>query len=1079
MEKNIWFPDQQEPILTDDIADKEAYVSYWRLEKDRCINGFYLADGQVFVPGRLYFHTVYWKIAMYVELKNGKKVRQIATPLLRDIDWDIFQDLEKCNEDGKFYALVGSRDFGKSIIAGSCAGHQYTFYPNSECVMSGGAANYIKLATDKVEDGLLNVHTIFKKQRLVSDWKKEVRAGWKDKSTKLPNSKSSNSRILVRNYQEGTDTMAANGTRPSFHLIDEIGTIPNLIGCIKDSDGCWWSGGGNKPSCLVFLAGTGGDMNKGKEAAEVFFAPYSYNILEFENEWEGGGKIGRFISALRAKMAYKEKRTLSSYLGISHPDLDNITILVSNEEKALKEWWEIEYDKAVKSGNSKTILKFKAYWPLKPSDSFIVLTHNNFNTEAAKAQQARLKALDIHPHCIEIFHDGEKLTHRTVDKLPITEFPLKTQDPDAPIQMWEAPIENAPFGLYVAGCLLPGEKVLTERGLINVENVTLFNKLINKEGNKVEIYNLQRYLKKDEDVYKIKMSNTFRTTTFTKEHPIYVSDPIGNNAEPIIEKRFDFNFTKAENVKEGQWIKVPNIFNKKNDFDIDILWDDTAHRIDRLVSSPLKDKDFWWFIGLFLGDGWCNTKKGKISISFNKSEVNHIDKFIDLVARLFNRSVSLRKRDNCIEASFTFDQLHIFLTKHFNKYAGYKKIPDWAKRIDQDLKHQFILGYLDSDGCILYDKKRGYYTQEYVSINLELLEDFQDILLSLGYISSIELLRNEKIVKISNKIIPSHTKKTYRLRIGHNDTIKFKNNLSTENSHKLLKIDLLNIKSTVKSPKKGCFISECGDYIYFKITKIDKTTYSGWVYNFECDTNTFMCHRITTHNCDPYRQGQAEFSDSLGAVYIFKRINNITGEGFQNMFVAAYVARPESKEKWNETARNLIKYYNARTLCENDEYSFIDYMISKGDGHFLEDQPEWLKEYVPNTTVKRGKGIHRSSLTIRNFLDGTFKSYLDEIIHIEKDENGSVTKETTGVSRIPDIMLLEEVCKFSTDTKNKVNTDRVVAAELAVALAFKLNPIIGAVGVTDKRIEAIFNNKKKAQLFAAPKPLFKRRKRIF
>jgi hypothetical protein len=28
-------------------------------------------------------------------------------------------------------------------------------------------------------------------------------------------------------------------------------------------------------------------------------------------------------------------------------------------------------------------------------------------------------------------------------------------------------------------------------------------------------------------------------------------------------------------------------------------------------------------------------------------------------------------------------------------------------------------------------------------------------------------------------------------------------------------------------------------------------------------------------------------------------------------------------------------------------------MKSKGDAHYLERQPEWLKEIVPNTTVKR------------------------------------------------------------------------------------------------------------------------------
>lgn len=659
---NIWFPQQEEPQYN--ASHPEAFIDYWKREKERCTEGFHLADGQVKISGRLYFHTVYAKIAMYIILPNGKKVRKIETPYLRDIDWDIInEDLEECDREGKFYELVGSRDFGKSIIAASCAAHQYTFYPNSECVMSGGAANYIKLATDKVEDILTNIHPALKKQRLTSDWKKEVRAGWKEKSTNLPHPNSSNSRILVRNYENGSNTMAANGTRPSFHLIDEIGTIPNLIGCVKDSDGCWWSGGGNRPSCLVFLAGTGGDMEVGAEAAEMFYNPDAYNILSFENEWEGGNRIGRFISALRAKMAYKEPKTLSEYLGISHPNLDAITILISNEQRALKEWWEPEYQKALKSGNSKTVLKFKAYWPIKPSDSFLVLTQNDFNVEAAKAQQARLKAIGVTGTSVTISHDGEKIIHKFVDDLPISEFPVKTQSKDAPIQIWEFPVEDPPFGLYVAGV-------------------------------------------------------------------------------------------------------------------------------------------------------------------------------------------------------------------------------------------------------------------------------------------------------------------------------------------------------------------------------------------------------------DPYRQSESEYSDSLGVVYIYKRMNSITSERYQNMFVACYAARPTSKDKWNETARNLIKYYNARTLCENDEMSFIDYMISKGDGHYLEDQPEWLKEYVPNTKVDRKKGIHRSAKAIRDFLDGALKSYLDEVIEIERDDKESVIKETQGVTRIQDIMLLEEITKFSKDVKNKVNTDRVIAAELAVALAYKLNPIIGNISSnSDPRVEALFKNR--------------------
>src|SRR5688572_3473007 len=118
---NIWIPNQKEPIYDpNDPVKFEEFKDYWRREKLRCMDGFSLADGQVKIPGSLYFHTVYWKIAAYtVKEVNGKerKTRSIITPMLRDVDWDIFTDLDKCEEDGRFYDLVGSRDFGKSIIA--------------------------------------------------------------------------------------------------------------------------------------------------------------------------------------------------------------------------------------------------------------------------------------------------------------------------------------------------------------------------------------------------------------------------------------------------------------------------------------------------------------------------------------------------------------------------------------------------------------------------------------------------------------------------------------------------------------------------------------------------------------------------------------------------------------------------------------------------------------------------------------------------------------------------------------------------------------------------------------------------
>jgi len=225
---------------------------------------------------------------------------------------------------------------------------------------------------------------------------------------------------------------------------------------------------------------------------------------------------------------------------------------------------------------------------------------------------------------------------------------------------------------------------------------------------------------------------------------------------------------------------------------------------------------------------------------------------------------------------------------------------------------------------------------------------------------------------------------------------------------------------------------------------------------------------------DPYRQGQAAYSTSLGSVYIYKRMHDITGEKYQDMFVASYCARPDKKDTWEEQARLLIKYYNARTLCENDDISFIEYMKAKGDAHYLEKQPDWLKEVVPGTTVKREYGVHRSSDKIRDYLHNCLKKYMEEVVYTEKDEDGNITKEVHGVSKIFDPVLLEEIIQYN----DQGNFDRIIAAELAIAQALKMDPVLGKVGgSSDPRVSAIFKPNKKNVLFTESRGLFNKVKK--
>jgi len=187
---------------------------------------------------------------------------------------------------------------------------------------------------------------------------------------------------------------------------------------------------------------------------------------------------------------------------------------------------------------------------------------------------------------------------------------------------------------------------------------------------------------------------------------------------------------------------------------------------------------------------------------------------------------------------------------------------------------------------------------------------------------------------------------------------------------------------------------------------------------------------------DPYRFEKSANSDSLGAIYIFKRAYDALSDSFQDMPVAWYVARPDQKETWNNNVRLLIKYYNATALCENDEMSFIDYMISKGDGHYLMDTPEWLKEYNPNSMVNynRAKGISATPKNIE-LLRTTLKQYMEEHFTSIPIPGSEETKKLLGVNKIYDPMFLEEIIKWNIDG----NFDRERALSIAVTAARKMD----------------------------------------
>lgn len=447
---NCWFPDQVEP----DPNDRQEFKAYWKRERDRCVNGFTLADGQVYISGWMYFYTVYWIIELDAESINpvtGKKqsYKTKGTPKLRDVEFIVSNDLQQCEMLQKIYCLVGARGFGKSFMCSSFIGHAYTFFNDSECLLTAGNNPDIAKLAEKVNIGLSNLHPCFQKQRIKNNWKVEVRAGWKDKETGFD--KGSASRILARNYDNGNNTMATNGTRPKRQIIDEAGKCENLVKCVLDSIPSWRNDYGFFST--PWITGTGGDMEVGQDLGILFNNPAAYNILEIDDNYENKGKIGRFIPVTLARNEYKHEITLSEYFNISHPDLDRVKVLISNEQECIDKFVNPNRARAAKSASTNDLVKEKAYYPLTPSECFLVISANDFPVEACKEQIDWIKLNDFKPMCVELYEglDG-KIKHKFTDKKPVRDFPVKNDsNKEGVIEVVEFPPDNTPYSLYVGG----------------------------------------------------------------------------------------------------------------------------------------------------------------------------------------------------------------------------------------------------------------------------------------------------------------------------------------------------------------------------------------------------------------------------------------------------------------------------------------------------------------------------------------------------------------------------------------------------------------------------------------------------
>jgi hypothetical protein len=434
-----------------DIPTKDSrdYLSFYANETEKIKYG--LNINGTYIHGWLYWHLNMWKIYLdELDKRDNSIYRKFTNPQLRDNEWMLAQYLKEAEDSKKGLTVVGARRLGKSVMMSSYIARMATIYKGSENVIVGNNKDDLGVITSLTEKGLTALPDYYKFGRINDDWSKEVTLGFKDRK----NNRDEWSKIFIRNTNNGNLTEVVAGTTPKSLIFDEIGKA-SFNEVFSAAIPSFSSPYGWRATPLCF--GTGGDFENGNDAKTMFEDPDTYNMVSMTLPEEGNKKTCIFIPGTMSLEFPKNEMSFSQFLNVDKgTELDDIPIFVSDIKKN-KEIIKEKRKVLEKAKDGKELLKYKMYFPLTSDECFLTDTQNNFPIEQTKiALDMIMRKPELQGQAVTLHRD--KTTNKifqkdTSNSSIIWEYPhdIKRTNLNAPIVIYEKPMENPPLYLYIAG----------------------------------------------------------------------------------------------------------------------------------------------------------------------------------------------------------------------------------------------------------------------------------------------------------------------------------------------------------------------------------------------------------------------------------------------------------------------------------------------------------------------------------------------------------------------------------------------------------------------------------------------------
>lgn len=278
------------------------------------------------------------------------------------------------------------------------------------------------------------------------------------------------------------------------------------------------------------------------------------------------------------------------------------------------------------------------------------------------------------------------------------------------------------FGAYekqvVGDCFHKGTIVISEN-CKNIEDVNIGDKIYGSNGKLTTVISKQEKLSYN-PLVTIKTKGSLPLIV-TSDHLVFIARKLESIKEDNLVNRTTLvkngktltkMWVKAESIKKGDYLITPTILEK-------------SIKPNNRFS---KHKDFEWFLGYFLGDGWCNKKQ--IEITFAKEQTEFYEKCFNILKDFgFNPKFgkySKKKNTSAFRLRCYCPELSSWLRDISYDNKKDKTFPSWAIG-----SKDIVKGLVDSDGFRYSDKE--YFNSKSTSLIYGVYYSY----LSLGFVPTI------------------------------------------------------------------------------------------------------------------------------------------------------------------------------------------------------------------------------------------------------------------------------------------------------------------------------------------------------